>query len=203
MATATVSTSSEKEFASSYLTLLSLGETKFPSDYKKDLKDVRGLGVKLPNLPIAKKSDSSKHSAISNATLHDCVFKSIKEPKFNVTLQVKSTDTIYQVKTDLCKSVQADVGSLEPSQIKLLLKGKVIHDSSLISDIAQDDSSEVKFTAIVGTPSTTPAQVSTPEPEESTEVAIPWNEIEQLLKSKGIDSKAIIQRLQDGWELTK
>lgn len=198
MATAAVP-QSEKEFTSNYLTLLSLSSTpyKYPLDYKKDIREIKGLGVKLPNLPVQKKKSSS-----SSTVVRQCIFKSIKPPKFNVTLSASSTDTVYQVKSELAK--HADLTNVEPSQIKLLLKGKVIQDASLLSDIA-DSGEEIKFTVIVSAPiaqaSEELTQSATPLPVQRIE--LPWAEIKALLASKGVDSAAAIARLQHGWELTE
>lgn len=201
------SSQSEKDFVSTYLTLLSLSDTpnKFPDDFKKDIREVKGLGVKLPNLPVQMKSKTTIDSPIS---VHTCIFKSIKPPKFNVSLEVKSTETIYQVKSQLSKEI--GLGNLEPSNIKLLLKGKVISDASLVHEIASESGEDIKFTAIVSsveaTQTSTPSSQSQsgPPPQSNDEsLQLPWADIKGVLESNGIDSSFAIARLQKGWELAK
>lgn len=205
MSVATIN-QSEREFASNYLALLSVSDAKasIPADYKKDIKDISTLGIKLPNLPNPKKQTAST----SSGSDIDVSFKSIKPPRFNVSFKSASTNTIFEVKTTLAK--QDELAGIQPSQIKLLVKGKVIQDSVLLSSITNEEQS-VSFTVMINKDSSTSATpISTPEPEISTitpvsnsEVDIPWNDIKLLLEQKGLDSISVVSRLQKGWELTK
>lgn len=205
MSVATIN-QSEREFASNFLALLSVSDANvvIPADYKKDIKDISTLGIKLPNLPNPKKQTTSS----SNGSDIEVSFKSIKPPRFNVSFKSASTNTIFEVKTTLAK--QNELNGIQPSQIKLLVKGKVIQDSVLLSSITNDDQ-QVSFTVMINkdaSKSATP--ISTPEPEiaaiepvSNPEVEIPWDDIKLLLEQKGLDSVSTIERLQKGWELTK
>ncbi|CCH44931.1 Ubiquitin-like protein MDY2 [Wickerhamomyces ciferrii] len=212
---------SEKEFASNYLTLLSISDSNIvlEDSYKKDLKEIKTLGIKLPNLPNPKKSND--RDLISNGSqdgkLVNVTFKSIKPPRFNINSKINSNITIFKIKSDLIKS-QNELRELDPSQLKFLVKGKVIQDSSLLSSILGTDE-EITFTVMINksnTPTPIPSSgsndndnINDDEPEISNidqikpEIQIPWNDIGELLKSKGLDSTVVISRLQKGWELTK
>jgi hypothetical protein len=190
--------STEKKFVSTYLALLGVSDSsqKFPEDFKRDIKEIKGLGVKLPNLPVTKNPQSENRTA----TDVKCTVKSIKPPRFNLSQTSKSTDTVYHLKCQLCKS--QELSGFEPSQIKLLVKGKVIQDASFLGDLVENG--DLKLTAIV---SASDSKASTMQPVEpavqSVEPVLPWSEIRVLLESKGLDANSAITRLQRGWELTK
>ncbi|CDR47111.1 CYFA0S28e01002g1_1 [Cyberlindnera fabianii] len=188
---------SESQFASTFLTLLSVSESTagLSKDYKKDLRELSGIGVKLPNLPITKKSLNSTQTS---SNVYKFTIKSIKAPKFNVTLDAASTDTIYQLKTKLCTT--ADLKGYEPSSIKLLLKGKVLQDGSLVSDVTSSSEEELKVTALIGAKPEAPATV---QPETTQERELPWDQIKDLLEAGGFDGDSTITRLQRGWRLTQ
>ncbi len=206
MSVATSATQSEREFASNYLTLLSVSDSKIviPADYRKDLKDISTLGIKLPKLPVSKKQvngDSNDSDQIIDVT-----FKSIKPPRFNVSFKSSTSNTLFEVKTLLVKN-EANLQGITQSQIKLLVKGKVIQDSVLLGSVANGEE-QVTFTVMINKDKTSDSTpVSTPEPSTITpitkEIELPWDEIKVLLQEKGIDASSAITRLQKGWELTK
>lgn len=206
MSVATSATQSEREFASNYLTLLSVSDSKIviPADYRKDLKDISTLGIKLPKLPVSKKQVNGDSN--DSDQLIDVTFKSIKPPRFNTSFKSSTSNTLFEVKTLLVKN-EANLQGITQSQIKLLVKGKVIQDSVLLGSVANGEE-QVTFTVMINKDKTSDSTpVSTPEPSTITpitkEIELPWDEIKVLLQEKGIDASSAITRLQKGWELTK
>jgi hypothetical protein len=191
--------SNEKKFVSTYLALLAVSDSpqKFPEDFKRDIKEIKGLGVKLPNLPVTKNSQSENRTAADVK----CTVKSIKPPRFNLSQTSKSTDTVYHLKCQLCKS--QELSGVEPSQIKFLVKGKVIQDASFLGDLVENGE-DLKLTAIVSAGDSKATTMQPVEPAvQSVEPVLPWSEIKVLLESKGLDASSAVTRLQRGWELTK
>lgn len=109
-------------------------------------------------------------------------------------------------------------------QIKLLLKGKVLHDTQLVSDLNQDKISLVAMVSKAEKPVETaplPKPAQEPEPElelmdvdmedpqldlsSQTDIDLPWDKIRTVLESSLDASTASVAlgRLQKGWELSK
>lgn len=198
---------SEKQFASNFLALLAVSDSNIviSADFRKDLKDISTLGIKLPNLPNPKKQLNSSNESLEQAI--EVTFKSIKPPRFNVSMKTSSSNTIFEVKTALVKNQQDTLHSIDPSQIKLLVKGKVIQDSVLLSSIINGDE-QVTFTVMINKDasrtSTPPSATESSSISPATsDIPLPWDEIKELLQQKGIDATKVVARLQQGWELTK
>ena len=97
-------------------------------------------------------------------------------------------------------------------QLKLLLKGKVLHDNILLLEL--DSSSDIVINVIISAPKpiteTTldngdnePVQESIADLEN---VTLPWNDIETLLNSKLNNPEEVnfaMDRLKKGWNLAK
>lgn len=118
------------------------------------------------------------------------------------------SETIYQVKEFL---IQKEDSIHETSQLKVLLKGKVLHDNILLSDLKSDKVdlvvmvSKLENAASQGTSAGDSANASIDAEEIAPRsVQVPWVKIEQLLKNEMADPQeatAVLQRLQRGWDL--
>ncbi|KAH3674727.1 hypothetical protein WICMUC_003077 [Wickerhamomyces mucosus] len=197
----------EVEFVSNFLALLSTPIIQ--SDYKKDLKDVIKLNPLLPKLPN-NKNPINKSLSIDNKESINFInvnFKSIKSPKFNINAKINSNDTIYKIKSQLLKNnelIKFDIEQI--NQLKFLIKGKVIQDSTIINSIIDpqikdvNDEIVIKFTVLVSPRDETIDDI---EPESNiVEIDQDWEFIAKILLENGIDSGKL-KRLQKGWELTK
>lgn len=201
---------SEREFISKVLTLASLDTPQIPCDYHKPLQEVVKLGVPLPSLPHSfdyNKLNMDK-SYIGEIEVN---LKSIRPPKFNHSKYFSSNDTISQVKNFLC-TTEPD---LSYAQIKLLLRGKVLHDSLLLRDLKvnkvvltvilskNDDTKHMNHSQSFNTDSDSKVDETL---QTENNIELPWEEIKQLLFNYIKDSKhadSAFERLRKGWELTQ
>lgn len=197
----------EHEFISRFLTLATLSEPILPADYKIPLQRVTNLGVALPALkykydPIRARNsvaNAGQNAKANNVTL---TLKSIRAPKFSLDHQFSRNDTVYQVKQQLIDAGKAE----QPEQLKLLLKGKVLHDSELLSDVVADTATiTVMFSKSVSAESSSNASPAADVPV-GTDLKIPWKEIEKTLSVNLATPKEVadaIDRLKRGWDLAK
>ncbi|QLG73723.1 hypothetical protein HG535_0F02340 [Zygotorulaspora mrakii] len=206
--------SPEYEFVSKFLTLVSISEPVLTADYKLPLQHVTKLGVALPALKyrydFKKSRNSSRNNDASGGPAIALNLKSIRAPKFSIDQQFAGNDTVYQVKEYLVKEGKAQ----QIQQFKLLVKGKVLHDSELVSDVASGGTNIVVMISkpIVdeGSPSSVSSsslgeKVATTEPIDI-DAEIPWNDIQSALKSSLNSEEAVAQamdRLKRGYELAK
>lgn len=210
---------SELDFVGKFLSLAALNEPKLASNYRKPLHEVTNLGVSLP--PLRYKYDPSKSHSKSISKVVEVTIKSIKAPKFVHSKSFESTDTVGQIKEFL---VETESEIYTTGQIKLLLKGKVLHDTQLVSDLNQDKISLVAMVSKAEKPVETaplPKPAQEPEPElelmdvdmedpqldlsSQTDIDLPWDKIRTVLESSLDASTASVAlgRLQKGWELSK
>ncbi|SCU97348.1 LAME_0F19372g1_1 [Lachancea meyersii CBS 8951] len=191
----------EKDFINKFVALATLQHSGLPSDTKKPLQDVTNLGVALPALRYkynhkrVKRSELVESDAASTVQLR---LKSIRAPKFVHTKEFSVSQTIHQVKRFLTEVEEAIE---DPSQLKLLLKGKVLHDNVLLSDLKAQEAdlvvmvSKFEKPVIAAQPDIAPAAFE-----------IPWHKIKALLSAEISDAEAaatVFQRLQKGWQLTE
>ncbi|QHS76016.1 Mdy2p [Saccharomyces paradoxus] len=206
----------EHEFVSKFLTLATLSEPKLPKSYIKPLKDVTNLGVPLPTLKYKYKQNHAKKLKLQqdqqvqeNAAVH-LTLKKIQAPKFSIEHDFSPSDTILQIKQHLMNEEKAS----RLSEIKLLLKGKVLHDNLFLSDLKITSANStitvmIKPNPTISKESEAAKPTSSPAPTSATpqELVVPWDEIETLLKDnfKNDQSavKQIMDRLQKGWSLAK
>ena len=128
-------------------------------------------------------------------------FKSLKQPKFNlnVVLDVKSNTTMFQVKTSLSKSLKEDENiriDADPSDIKLMVRAKSLHDSENVFSVLDAAGSREKialnviiskFKAVEDVP--VPAE-TTIEANTVTSISdAAWMKIEQLIQADLADEK--------------
>lgn len=204
-----VVTSNERQFVSTYLELINLSQEVDPSKFysSADYYKIDSLGPTLPqmnvNLPKAKQ-------LIDTESMITLKFVSIKPPyKFISQLtEVPLSSTVYSVKKSLIAD-QLKNEEITPSNIKLLLKGKVIQDTSLLSSLpVTDDEMAFKVMISAPVPSASTTKSTTPESEDPdvsepiTILDITWNKIYEILKSDlGSDLKAsdALSKLKANW----
>lgn len=180
---------------------------KLPADYKKPLQQVVNLGVALPPLRYKYEHKKTKNASSAGSNDVEITLKSIRPPKFNHTKIFSANDTVNQVKHFL---VDTESEIQDVSQTKLLLKGKVLHDNVLLSDLKVEKAALTvlvsKLDKSVETDSErspTPLTRTTPPVTPAT---LPWEDIEKLLEVKFQDKEQAAQalkRLQKGWELSQ
>ena len=221
---------SESDFISKFLTLATLSESSIPSNFQKPQDEITTLGVALPPLryrynPAKSRDKHHKVNAVSEADNINVTLKSIRHPKFMLSQEFSSLDTVGHIKKFLLNTDKIQ----ELGQVKLLLKGKVLHDNTLLSELSLGDTA---VTVVISKPSGTsgnvasvtpaapvpevsevPMEVSKPEddidmdePEEAREIEMPWDAIEGLLRQRFVNPNEVhdaMERLRKGWELAK
>lgn len=145
----------EKHFITTYLQLISLSTNSKASQFysTSDYNKISTLGPTLPKIDIS--IPILGGSNVQEAEKINVSFKSIKPPyKFSVTLSdIPVTNTIYTVKSQLMEAVpDMTRDRLSASDIKVLVKGKVIQDTTLLADIANGN--DVAFMCMVSRSST-------------------------------------------------
>ncbi|CAI4050799.1 Mdy2p SKDI_15G0480 [Saccharomyces kudriavzevii IFO 1802] len=206
----------EHEFVSKFLTLATLSDPKLPKNYIRPLKDVANLGVPLPTLKYKYKQNHAKKLKLqqdeggkTDAAVH-LTLKKIQAPKFSIEHDFCPSDTVLQIKQHLIDEEKAS----HVSEIKLLLKGKVLHDNLFLSDLKIGPANST--ITVMTKPNPTVAKESevtkpTPSPSPASapvqELTVPWDDIEALLNDKFKNNQPaaelIMERLQKGWSLTK
>ncbi|CCF57151.1 hypothetical protein KAFR_0C01580 [Kazachstania africana CBS 2517] len=210
---------SQREFVNKFLTLATLNEPIISSSYQKPLQDVTTLGVALPALKYKynpKRTRTTQQAGaeqLETSTPVSLTLKSIKAPRFAIEKEFVATDTILKVKNFLVQEAKAN----NASEVKLLLKGKVLHDSSILLDL-KTEKAVITVMISAGTSAAkkdsvpvaeAPADPETPISEVSAVLThLPWHEIEALLTNTYKDKdtseiRALVERLKKGWEMTK
>ncbi|EJS41830.1 YOL111C [Saccharomyces arboricola H-6] len=206
----------EHEFVSKFLTLATLSGPKLPKSHIKPLTEVANLGVPLPTLKYKYKQNHAKKLKLQHgqqgqaeAVVH-LTLKRIQAPKFAIEHDFSPSDTVLQLKQQLISEDKAS----HLSEIKLLLKGKVLHDKLFLSDLKIEPANSTITVMIKPNPAiakesevtdstSSPSPVTTPVQES----VVPWDDIEALLNDKFKNdrpvAKQIMDRLQKGWSLTK
>ncbi|CCK67836.1 Mdy2p KNAG_0A01470 [Huiozyma naganishii CBS 8797] len=196
---------SDKDFVTKFLTLATINKPALGPDFQKPLSEVKTLGVALP--PLKYKYDPKRtHGAAGNAAVN-VTLKSVRAPKFSVASSFQPDETVRQMKQFL---VEHEETLQQVEQLKLLLKGKVLHDSTLVRDLKAEDNSVInvmvsKPTVVeqTATPDEAPEPAELPVDANKT-VEIPWDKIESVLQSTFAspeDAASSLQRLKRGWEL--
>lgn len=230
----------ELEFINNFITLGTLNTPALPAEYRKPLSEVTQLGVALPALKYryrARKQVSADESSASKKI--KLTLKSIRAPKFSIEQEFPAHETIGFVKQFLIEEGKAQ--AIE--QLKLLLKGKVLHNTVLLSDPKLDGAVlTVMITKLADNPTLETHTSTSGEGSFATATAsftdefdnvttkhsssgdtdlqshaeniltdlnndkseIPWDEIEILLSSKGIDDDEVnkmMEQLKRGWIL--
>ncbi|KAJ9570943.1 uncharacterized protein HLK63_E01947 [Nakaseomyces glabratus] len=190
----------EFEFASKFLTLATLQEPKFAQNYQKPLKDVNSIGVALPALKY--KYDPTRvskqlPSGVDATASVELTLKSIRPPKFTFTDKFGSDATVFTVKQRVvdeghCRHIQS---------VKLLLKGKVLHDNMVLKDLGVSNAAITVMIAKEEEIKSTPPTI-----EARTPASVPWSDIQALLNNKvanADEAKTMFEQLQKGYELAQ
>ncbi|KAK7202523.1 hypothetical protein BZA70DRAFT_96749 [Myxozyma melibiosi] len=200
----------ELTFSKAFLSLLSNQPIKYGEDY---VQDPKSLGSKpglvilspMPN-PKRRKADTATASDSKQATI---TIKSLRAPKFNVTVSASYTDTIFTLKTKV--SAEAKISCT----VKLINKGKVVPDTKTVSEIV-DGEGKAALMAMVsaveeGAAESTSAaeKAATPEPMQDVKTEADsldigedvWTAIEATLVDKLSEAKGkrVLKRLRDVW----
>ncbi|SCU84516.1 LAMI_0C07778g1_1 [Lachancea mirantina] len=194
----------EKEFITRFLSLATINPPLLASNYKKPLQAVETLGVALP--PLRYKYDANKNKNSGNwsdGEIH-LSMKSIRPPKFALSRSFLGNNTIYQVKAFI---VMQEEAVHDATQLKVLLKGKVLHDNLLLSDLKV---SEAQLTVLVAKPEPNAPnnknETSSTMETSKAKLMVPWKDIRSILLQKLEDettAQEIFNRLQRGWEVTE
>lgn len=224
---------SELQNADRFLQLMSAKANgiKYASSFKEDLIAVKNAPLRFPKGIAPKKTpmvreDGDKQSDTSEVI--DLKFKSIKPPfKFTVEFKTDSQKTIYEVKEILMKAAIAENSQLgdvivAPSQFKLMLKSKVVHDSVSLLDLGIEK--EYSFVVMTTKASEDLLEKSKKE-KETTEKPVTnieettisqsssklvltdqiWKKIHDAIRAdfQVEDANIVVDRLKKGWELTE
>lgn len=120
-------TMAESAFVNSYIRTIASQPVTYPDDYSQppsnSLKRVPVLPVAVPPVPTRAEKPGESSSDI------EITLKSVKPAK-SIVLTVKGTDTIADVKSHWAS---------EGGEVRLLLKGKALHDSKLVREYSVKD----------------------------------------------------------------
>lgn len=184
---------SDREFASKFITLATLTPPVLADTYSRPSKEIDSVGVALPVLPYKYDPDQNYQKKPTYVKLE---LKSVRPPKFNVEANFETTDTILAVKRFLQSSgtVPADL------QLKLLIKGKVLHDDVLLSDLKTDHASITVMSSKIAAKE---VESSSPCVKQPSGTQLPWNDIEKVLLARfstHAEAKEALAKLKKGWE---
>lgn len=180
-----MATETETSFASVYLKLVGLSNQAGGDQFNStsEYGNVKSLG---PSLPMPKTplphGASSKEEVVIELTI-----KSIKPPfKFNKTLSgIALSSSVYSVKAQLIAAEESlKAANIEPLNLKLMFKSKVLQDSSALEAIP-NIASGVSFNCMVSGPAPKPVAEVEADPEVSEPIVIgksTWDKIHKVLK---------------------
>ncbi|CDK28978.1 unnamed protein product [Kuraishia capsulata CBS 1993] len=169
-----MSDSSEKDAAIKLLYLLSVtkSDIKFPDHYVQELKTVNqsahSYQLSPYDYPAQKRPDNTQSGRSINLTV-----KSIRPPRFTATVSASSKDLVYNVKKQLVQSVP-ELKDIHESQLKLMLKTKVLPDTTTLGSHVPDGEDALSLMVMVGkleagaeNSSLVAAEAVTPNPEKA------------------------------------
>lgn len=188
--------SSEKAFVSTYTKLMHLSANA-TSDQFYSTADYAKLSTLGPSLPLINlrmpDSIARQETSIANITV---TIKSIKPPfKFMTPiLEINpATCTVFKLKSQLIMSLRVIFKeNLSEQDIKLMLKSKVLQDSTILLSLDAD-----LTTTVIGCIVTAPTPVATNKAERSHNPGIigerAWQRILSILKEEISDSERVLQ----------
>lgn len=205
----------ERHFAETYLQLIGLSskadESNFhtPSTYDK----LSSLGPSLPTIKAElPRQKGSQEDDVQRKI--DLSIKSIKPPhKFSVNLsQVDGSQTVYHLKTTLIDRI-SDLSTkyVNASDLKLLLKGKVIQDTATLSSLTDELSMSLMcMVSQRSAPNASEANlISESDPSDQIPVAVKdlsaetWSRIHKVLV-EDLRSEAaaneVLNKLKKSWD---
>ncbi|OBA21837.1 hypothetical protein METBIDRAFT_10763 [Metschnikowia bicuspidata var. bicuspidata NRRL YB-4993] len=172
------------EFCKTYSQLIGLSPDA-PASAFHSTENYNQLGSLGPSLPKVEHAfPKTRTPALQDAAV-DIHLRSIRPPyKFSTTLQsVHSSQSVYKVKSLLVSAVDAlQQAGVTPSNLKFMIKSKVLTDSTSISSLVPDGT-ELSITVMVSAPSAD----KSPEPAAGSDADPPaisagtWGKIHDLL----------------------
>ncbi|KAI5957784.1 hypothetical protein KGF57_003051 [Candida theae] len=166
--TAIATANSERQFIETYTQLMGLSENTSPSQFYSthDYDKLQSLGPSLPKFsykfPTTVSAKADEGSSIK------LKFKSIKPP-FKITheFDAPTTSTVYKIKSQLIEDVDTlKSAGVSPKDVKLMLKSKVVQDTSTLTSLVAENS-ELSFNCII----TPPPASKEPEVEAPTSLS--------------------------------
>lgn len=178
-----MSVATPKSFFSTYAKLISLSEDASADSFysTEDYARLESLGPSLPKIPFPLPQHQGSTSLADEIIVINV--KSIKPPfKFSVLLAgVPLSQSVFKVKSQLVQEVPVlkEAGA-SPANIKLMIKAKVLSDSTLLSAIAGGQE-ELSMIAMVSPPEK-PVESVPVKAETKAEISKnTWNLIHDLL----------------------
>ncbi|KAK5959875.1 Mdy2p PWA37_002945 [Arxiozyma heterogenica] len=212
---------SDCDFVNKFLVLATINPPQLSSSYQRPLKDVKTLGVALPPLkykynPQKRLGNDTATDSISDGNQPATVkltLKSVRQPKFSIEHDFNVNQTVLQVK-EFIQQHESTIKQL--NQLKLLIKGKVLHDSTLLVDLPIKEQDNVIVNVMISKP-LIPDKKEEQDPEDPSidqilpsstqqKTAVPWDVIEQVLidtYSTKQEATSVYERLKRGWDLTQ
>ncbi|KAG7661507.1 uncharacterized protein J8A68_004966 [[Candida] subhashii] len=184
----------ERQFAHNFLQLMALAADAHPDQFNssRDYSSLNSLG---PSLPAYRYKFPIKRSQSNERTV-TLKFKSIRPPfKFSSELtNVSCALSVYKVKTALIESLpELKSAGVAPENIKLMVKSKVVHDTTVLETLEGD---EISFNCMVSPPAVlpTPTKETEQKPEQAVHSGIStigWGKIfTVLVEELGSEEKA-------------
>lgn len=184
----------ELKFINNYLKLIKLSNDESSDSFTStsNYSKIQTLGPVLP--PFQLNIDfSDDNKDINKVRKLKLIFKSIKPPfKFNTELtNVPSNFSIYNVKMSLIENQKnlKNVG-LDPDEIKLLVKSKVISDTVTLDSIASSES-QICFNCMINSRTNKQSKNTLEKSVDKCDIdnkksisATTWNKIYDLLKKE-------------------
>lgn len=172
-----------KSFFSTYAQLISLSEDASADSFysTEDYSRLESLGPSLPKIPYPLPQSQAATNAADEVIVVNV--KSIKPPfKFSVLMSgIPLSQSVFKVKSQLVQEVPIlkDAGA-SPANLKLMIKAKVLSDSTLLSAVAAGQE-EISILAMVSAPEKPVESATTTEskPEISDNT---WTLIQELLE---------------------
>ena len=175
----------EKQFVQTYIQLMGLSENSSPNQFYSthDYDKLQSLGPSLPKFTY-KFPTSAGHKAEGASTIK-LKFKSIKPPyKISYEFDASTSSTIYKIKSRLVEEVDSlRSAGVTPKDVKLMLKSKVVQDTSTLATLAGENT-ELSFNCIISPPKQVNASSSKidNEPEVEIPTTLSSSALEQIHK---------------------
>ncbi|KAI5967950.1 hypothetical protein CANMA_002718 [Candida margitis] len=196
--TAVASSNADKQFVQTFVQLMGLSENSSPSQFYSthDYDKLQSLGPSLPKFSY-KFPTSLGNKVEGESSQVKLKFKSIKPPfKISYELDASPGSTIYKIKSRLIEGLDVlKSADVSPKDVKLMLKSKVVQDTSTLSTLLGENT-ELSFNCIITPPApkqvnTTTSNIENDEPGvevPTTLSAAALEKIHQIIKSEITDS---------------
>jgi hypothetical protein len=208
---------SEQQFASGFLHLLHTNTPVYSATHTSSLNQSRGP-ITLTKMPAPKRkrtetglgdgsgaggASSGADTATPKRTFAKLTLKSIKAPKFAHTYAPLAVGAQYTV-LDLKQRVLDEKLVPAGSELRFLLKGKVLKDSGLVADLG-DEGAELMITVLVTAVAASPAVTPVEEKKEAITLTVDepvWKQIGQVLDNAYGSEKAtmVLEKLKASYQ---